>query len=130
MVTSEDRSSHSSEILNHTYTQYHVWDAPLAKCFFILGQLKGVSPPLSGGLRENGEENELLRWTEKELQLLRELWDDPNITPRDMTKVLKSRSADAIKMKAKHLGLPPHSTRRKPEIDLEYYKQLMEVKEG
>lgn len=70
------------------------------------------------------------KWMEEEKTLLKEMWGNPEISIKDMTKVLKTRSIDAIKMKARSLELPHLSNRQPPEVDLEYYRKLMEVVEG
>ena len=70
------------------------------------------------------------RWIKEEETILKRLWDIPEVSLEEMTKVLKTRSVDAIKMKAKSLGLPLISARQTPELDLEYYRKLMEVVEG
>lgn len=70
------------------------------------------------------------KWIKAEEAVLREMWENPEISLKDMTKVLKTRSVDAIKMKARSIGLVHLSNRSPPEVDLEYYRKLMEVVEG
>jgi len=70
------------------------------------------------------------RWTEEELRLLKEMWDIPDVPLDDMAQVLKTRNKDTIRKKAADIGLCPVSERKKPVVDLEYYKKLMEVVDG
>jgi len=64
------------------------------------------------------------KWSEKEIEILTNLWIKTPI--EDIAKVLKGRTKTAIIRKASDLNL--HSFR--PEIDLEYYAKLLEMKEG
>jgi len=70
------------------------------------------------------------RWTDEEIRLLKEMWDTPEISLDDMALVLTTRNRDTIRKKAAELKMCPVSERKKPVVDLEYYKKLMEVVEG
>ena len=72
----------------------------------------------------------MARWSKEEETILKEMWENPAITLEEMTKVLKTRNLETIRKKARALHLPLVSERVKPEIDLEYYRKLMEVVKG
>lgn len=69
-------------------------------------------------------------WSKEEDDLLKKLWDNPDIDLDDMAKALKLRSKGAIKVRAKAIGLPPHGEMVKDRIDFEYLKNLGVVIEG
>ena len=63
-------------------------------------------------------------WSEKELEILKKMWRKFSI--EEICEVLKSRTFIAVRHKANSIGLPTFE----PEIDLEQYAKMMEVKEG
>lgn len=65
-----------------------------------------------------------IRWTDEEISLLKQLWNNMNVSMDDMASVLKSRSIPTIKQKASTLGLPPFGSRQKPDIDYEFLKKI------
>jgi len=70
----------------------------------------------------------MLRWTENEKKVLKEIWENPDISFDDAAKILKSRSTDSIKKKAGSMGLGPKNL-GEPDIDYEYLKALTTVKD-
>ena len=69
-------------------------------------------------------------WTEEEDDILRDLWNNENVTMEDMMKVLVGRTESAISNRTRRLGLPSPTFRNKSTINYEYYRKLMEVVEG
>jgi hypothetical protein len=70
----------------------------------------------------------MLRWTEEEKKVLKEIWENPDISFDDAAKILKSRTTDSIKKKAAALGLGSKNL-GEPDIDYEYLKSLVTVKD-
>jgi len=67
-------------------------------------------------------------WNEEEIKLLKQLYDDPNLTITEVSRVFKNRSRGSIEAKAKYLGLLKATP--KAEIDYEYLRKLGVVVEG
>ena len=63
-------------------------------------------------------------WTKQEIEILKNLWE--KVSLEDIAKVLIERSERAIYDKALKIGLPPAQA----EIDLDYYRKLLEMKKG
>jgi len=64
------------------------------------------------------------KWSEEEIQLLKKLYPNPDVSMEDLRKIFKNRSTSAIVTQANRLGL------RRPVggvIDYEYLKKLKEV---
>ena len=70
-----------------------------------------------------------LRWTEEDLDILKQLWPRRDITDEDISRVLK-RSYWAIVRKTAELGLESRRVMFAGDLDREYLKQLMEVVDG
>jgi len=68
-----------------------------------------------------------MNWSEREIEVLEELYTNPNVTRDDMLKVLPDRTWKAIRIKANDIGLKRDSISGK--IDEEYLKKLKEVVE-
>ena len=69
-------------------------------------------------------------WSEREENILRQLWENEDIDYGDILKVFLERTENAINYKAKTLGLKPRGQRIKEKIDEEWLKKLLEVTEG
>lgn len=69
-------------------------------------------------------------WSEEELEVLKQMWNNPEIDLNDMDKVLKGRTRTAIQKKANVVGLKAYDLRRKSEINREYLKNLGIVIKG
>jgi len=68
------------------------------------------------------------KWSEQEIKILKELWNNPNISLNDILKVLTGRTYEAIKWKARNLKLG--SKKHHIKIDFEYLRKLGIVVSG
>jgi hypothetical protein len=71
-----------------------------------------------------------LFWSDDEKRILEELWVNPKVSQEDLQRVFPYRSWSAIEHYAKLTGLNSFFSYRKPEIDLTFYKKLMERVNG
>ena len=69
----------------------------------------------------------MVRWDEEDERVLKEAWNSAQVSFKDLPKIFKERSLDAIKKKAKSLDLGLKAVER-PEIDYEFLKSLTDVK--
>ena len=69
----------------------------------------------------------MVRWDEEEKRVLKEVWENPQVSAPDLPKIFKGRSLDSIRKKAVSLGLGAKAVER-PEIDYEFLKSLTQVK--
>lgn len=70
-----------------------------------------------------------IAWKEEEVECLRELWLNPNVSTNDIAKVLRGRTRSGIEHKAGRLNLGPKRV-APPQIDYEYLRKLQEVVDG
>ena len=69
----------------------------------------------------------MVKWDEEDKRVLKDVWDNPKVSFKDLPKIFVGRSLDAIKKKAKTLDLGVKAIER-PEIDYEFLKSLVDVK--
>ena len=69
-------------------------------------------------------------WSKEEIELLKKLWNNPEVDLDDIAKTLKLRTKGALKVEARALGLPSRGELVKDRIDYEYLKSLGVVVEG
>lgn len=70
-----------------------------------------------------------MKWSDEEDEVLRKLWVHPEISREDLLKVFSSRTWHSIDGKRKGLRLESFQSYRKPQMNLEYYRELIRVHE-
>ena len=70
----------------------------------------------------------MVKWDEEDKRVLKDVWENPGVSFKDLPKIFRGRSLDAIKKKAKTLDLGIKAIER-PEIDYEFLKSLVDVKD-
>ena len=72
-----------------------------------------------------------MKWTDEEIEILKQLWMCSKVSNEDILRVFPYRSWDSIDNKARRrLGLPPRSEVLERNINRDFLKKLLDVVEG